>query len=139
MFRDASQINAEVIGEAQQAIRTLATVKFASALTLTGRGCALALTGAGVALVTQVGLVKLGADVTGEIVKPHDNIGANVKGIAYQLGKYGGEKGPDKGAAHIGRAGEEGLKRYGSKLASAQLRTNATRPSWRGGSGQEKR
>jgi hypothetical protein len=122
LFREASSINDELVGEANRTIKTLATIKLASALTLTGVGCYVALAGSGVVLVTQIGLVKLGADVTGEIIRPHDHIGGNVKGVAYQLGKAGAEKGSDKLVEHAEYVGNQSIKEYGPKLVSAQRR-----------------
>lgn len=122
IFREASSINSEVAGEAHRAVETLAKIRLASALTLTGAGCYLALAGASIVLVTEVGYVKLGADVIGEIIRPHDHVGENVKGVAYQLTKYGAEKGADKLAEHAKEIGEHGLKEYGPKLASAEQR-----------------
>jgi hypothetical protein len=122
MFREAASINSEIAGETRKTIETLAQIKLASALVLTGTGCYLALSGASIVLVAQAGLVKLGSDVTGEVIKSHDHIDENVKGVAYQLGKFGAEKGSDKLAEHAGHLGEHGLKEYGGKLVSAEQR-----------------
>jgi len=120
MFHDASSINAEVAGEAQRAIETLAKIKLASTLTLTATSCILTLGGSGAALT--VGYTKLGYDVLCQTIKPHDHVGENVKGVAYETGKYAGEKGADKLAEHAGEIGEHGLKQYGPKLLSAEQR-----------------
>jgi hypothetical protein len=122
LFAEASSINAEIAGETKQAIKILASYRLSSALVLAGTGCTLALAGGSAVVVAQIGLVKLGADVAGEIIKPHDHIGENVKGVAVQLIKFGTEKGADKLSEHVERAGEHALKQYGPKLESAQRR-----------------
>ncbi len=122
VFKEASSINNEVVSEASQTVKTLARIKLASALTLTGLNCCVAMAGGSVALVAQTGFVKLGADVAGEIIKPHDHIGGNVKGVAYQVVRDRMEKGSDKLALHVERVGEQAMEEYGPKLVSAQQR-----------------
>lgn len=124
-FRDAADINAQIAGKTREAIETLARIKLASSLALTGMGCYAALTASGVVLVmraAQAGAVKLTADVAGEVIKPTDDIGANVKGVGYQLGKAALEEGGDKGAERLTEMGDKALETYGPKLVEAEHR-----------------
>ena len=122
VFRDSSSINSEIAGQTEHAIKTLAKIKLTSTLALTGMTCSVAMLGGSAVLLAESGAIKLGADVIGEIVKPHEHIGTNVKGVAYQLAKYEGEKGSDKAAEAAKGIGEKALGEYGPKLAAAQRR-----------------
>ena len=126
LFREASSINQEVFNEARQVVNTLAAVKLASALTLTGAPFAVAWVGGSVVVVTglvaQIGFVQLGAAVTGEIIKSNDYIGQNVSGVAFQLGKYGTEKAPEKLTEHAEHVSKHALAKYEPKILFAQQR-----------------
>lgn len=122
IFRDASSINESIADQAHRTIRTLAAIRLGSALVLTGTGCTVTLAGGSAALAMQIGVVKLGADVMGQIIKPHDRISGNVKGIAYESGKFGAETIADKMAENTGEIARHGLGKAGAKLAFAQQR-----------------
>jgi hypothetical protein len=94
VFRDAQQINAEIVGETTQAINNLALIKCGATITLAVMTGGFAI--AGSALVVQAGAVSLGYKVAAHFAKDLQQA-KSAKAIAIDLGTHTGkEVGEDK-------------------------------------------
>ncbi len=99
LFGETQRINAEIIGQTNQAIRNLAAVKLGSTIILAGMTGGLAVTGSGLALAA--GSVNLGYSVTGAVVKNWASLkgaGAMAIDVGKELLKEGVQQAATKGA-----------------------------------------
>ncbi len=99
LFNEAQRINAEVIGQINQAIRDLAAVKLGATIVLAGMTGGLAVAGSGLALAA--GSVNLGYSVTGAVVKNWASLkgaGAMAIDVGKELLKEGVQQAATKGA-----------------------------------------
>jgi hypothetical protein len=122
-YVEAAEINREIAGATGEGIRRLASIRLASTVTLIGASCALTLGGSAVA--AEVGGIKLGYDVLGEVVKGWEEA-ESTKAIAIgsgrEIAKFLAEREGDKAAEHVKDVSEEWVAANAAKLGRAQVK-----------------